>query len=134
MAFPEATDIARFRRMIGEPTETSYSDGDITTILQAVTVDTVTNWNLAAMTVWEEKAAKYAGLTDIVESGSERKLSQLHKQALGQVKLYTDKVSAELGVSSAVVAGIRVPGRSSAVWGGTAIVDPVMYGDLGPRA
>lgn len=36
----------------------------------------------AAVTVWRQKAASYASLVDISESGSSRSLSNLHKQAL----------------------------------------------------
>lgn len=132
MATPQET--AKFRRMINERTEAVYTADDVTAILAAVTVGEVVNFNLAALEVWREKMAKYADLTDIAESGSERKLSQLYKQAQGQVKMYESLVAKDEGILVAQVTSIRVPGRSSAVWGGTGASDPVLNGSLGPRA
>jgi hypothetical protein len=36
----------------------------------------------AASAIWHEKAASYTGLVDTTESGSTRRLSQLHEHAL----------------------------------------------------
>ena len=35
--------------------------------------------------IWREKAASFAGLVDTTESGSTRRLSQLHDQALKRI-------------------------------------------------
>lgn len=49
----------------------------------------VVNYNLAARELWSYIAARYANLVDTSESGSSRKLSDLHKHALAMVAQYT---------------------------------------------
>lgn len=74
----EATTIAELRRLINEPTADPYTDEVLGLRLDAHTG----TLNQLAAILWREKAAKYAGLIDIKEGNSDRKLSQLHKQAL----------------------------------------------------
>lgn len=45
---------------------------------------------LAAYLGWAIKAAKYAELVDVMESGSQRNLSQKHRQAILQMKWFFD--------------------------------------------
>lgn len=46
---------------------------------------------------WEEKAATFSTLSDVSESGSSRKLSDLHKNALNMAKYFgTDETVIEL--------------------------------------
>jgi hypothetical protein len=82
MATP--TEIARLRRLIGEPNDTApWSDA----VLAAI-IDEATDLDVAALEVWEAKAATAASLVDTAESGSSRRLSQMHDQALKMVAHY----------------------------------------------
>lgn len=79
-----ADEIAELRRMIGEPENVSpWDDAAI-----AALIDASSSMNVAAMKSWEQKAATYAGMVDVQESGSSRRLSQLQEQALRMVAYY----------------------------------------------
>jgi hypothetical protein len=72
----EAT-LARFRRM------TALADDDLVytdAVIDGMIEDL--GFEAAASAVWQEKAAGVAGLVDTTESGSTRRLSQLHEQFL----------------------------------------------------
>jgi hypothetical protein len=74
-----ATDdqIAQFRRMTGLSVDDEvYTDSYISNIIDQIGFET------AAASVWREKAASVAGLVDMTESGSTRRLSQLYTQYL----------------------------------------------------
>jgi hypothetical protein len=72
----EAT-IDRFRRMTDlSDTDEVYTDAVIDGMIEDL------GFNAAVAAVWTEKAASAAGLVDTTESGSSRKLSDLHKQYL----------------------------------------------------
>lgn len=75
MASPE--DILELRGLVAEPDdENGWSDEKLGLFLDgAVTV------NAAASQVWSVKAADFAGLVDVSESGSSRKLGDLFKNA-----------------------------------------------------
>ncbi|MFJ6198833.1 hypothetical protein [Micromonospora sp. NPDC092111] len=62
-------------------TDLSEDDETYTSDLLGLMIDDL-GIEMAAATVWKEKAAKYAGLVDVTESGSSRRLSQLYDQAL----------------------------------------------------
>jgi|SRR5918994_7434288 hypothetical protein len=82
MATP--TEIARLRRLIGEPNDTApWTDAVLADI-----IDNSDDLDLAALEVWEAKAASAASLVDTAESGSSRRLSQMHDQALKMVAHY----------------------------------------------
>lgn len=82
MATP--AEIARLRRLIGEPNDTApWTDAALAEI-----IDNSDDLDLAALEVWEAKAASAASMVDTAESGSSRKLSQLHEQALKMVAHY----------------------------------------------
>jgi Cdc6-like AAA superfamily ATPase len=68
-----------------------YTDSQLQNVLDRNTsaLTGVVNYNLAAREVWSWLAAKYAQLVDTSESGSTRKLSDLHKHALTMVSQYT---------------------------------------------
>lgn len=53
----------------------------------ALTVDPSGAFNMdrAALRIWEKRAADSATLVDVSESGSSRKFSDVHKNAVGQV-------------------------------------------------
>lgn len=89
MATSEA--IAALRLLIAEPTEDTYEDEALGAVLDAAEGD----GNRAAAVIWTQKAASYATLVDVAESGSSRKLSDLHKNALtlaGQFGMAADAV------------------------------------------
>jgi hypothetical protein len=74
-------EIARLRRLIGEPNDAApWSD-----LVLADIIDNAEDLDLAALEVWEAKAASAASMVDTAESGSSRRLSQLHEQALKMV-------------------------------------------------
>lgn len=43
-----------------------------------------------AADIWREKAASYAGLVSVSESGSSRQMSDLHKNAIAMAKAFGD--------------------------------------------
>lgn len=94
----DAAAIAELRRLIDEPDQTTYTDDVLSARLDAVGGDT----HALASTIWREKAARYAGLIDVKEGSSDRKMSQLYQQAL--------KMSDSFLVGGAVV--VRRPART----------------------
>lgn len=83
----EATldQIMELRDLVDEPTEDPFTDAILGTIIDASDGDLIT----AAKAVWVRKSARLAKLVDVREGNSDRKLSQLHKQALEMVAQYT---------------------------------------------
>jgi hypothetical protein len=103
MATPIPADVdnarRRVREMIGETDTTSaWESRDIDLLLAGAT-----SLEAAAADGWEKKAARYAELTDVSESGSSRKNSQLHPMALKMWEKYTEL--AEEGDAGAAPAG-----------------------------
>lgn len=75
----EATTIADLRRLINEPDDVEpWTD----LVLSGRIDDHTGTLSALAATIWREKAASYAELVDIKEGSSDRKLSQMYKQAL----------------------------------------------------
>lgn len=87
-----AEQIAELRRLVDEPTETVYSDVDLSARIDAVSGDL----NLLAGTVWREKAAKLTSLIDVQEGSSNRKMSQLQTQALKMASMFDVSLEATL--------------------------------------
>lgn len=76
--------ITQFRRMIGELTDGEpWTDAYISAM-----IDASASLNRAASRAWLEKAAFYAGMVDMGESGSTRRLSQLRQGALEMSQYY----------------------------------------------
>lgn len=76
--------ITQFRRMIGELTDAEpWTDAYISDL-----IDASASMNAAASQGWLEKAATYAGMVDMGESGSTRRLSQLRTSALEMAGYY----------------------------------------------
>jgi hypothetical protein len=74
-------DYLRLRRMTGEDDATSkYTNADLEIFIANAGLDL----NLAAATIWAEKAAGYADLVNVTEAGSSRSLSDLYKHAADQ--------------------------------------------------
>lgn len=61
--------------------------------MKKVLDDNEGNFLEAASAVWEIRAGKYHALVDITESGSSRKNSDLHKNALSMAKWYRDRAN-----------------------------------------
>ena len=76
-----AEEIAALRLLIAEPSDKLYSDVTLGEFL-----DLYTNQYRAAYEVWTQKAALTAGLVDITEGGSTRKMGDLHEQALSMAE------------------------------------------------
>jgi hypothetical protein len=108
-----AAQIAQIRRMVAEPTTTTYSDALITTIIESYpTMDPTGQmpfywssalppvqtanpyWvatydlNAAAAQIWQEKAAVPAADFDFAADGGDYKRSQVYEQAMKQARYY----------------------------------------------
>ena len=70
-------ELAALRLLISEPDEETYTDSQLYALL-----DSVGNQFEIAYRIWTEKAAATAGLVDISEGGSSRKMGDLFEQAL----------------------------------------------------
>lgn len=125
--------IRRLRRLTGEHGDEFYSDDEMQEMLTAYTDQGVIDYDRAALAIWAEKMGRYASMVDMVESGAERKLSQLYKNAQGMYLLYSNKVEDADNLVLASVKDIRVAGRSTAIWGGVPVRDRVLHEGLGPR-
>lgn len=76
MASPE--EIARLRRLIGEPNNVApYDDAYLGSVIDGSGGSVYA----AAHGVWTDKAAEYSSLVDITEGGSSRKQSQVFENA-----------------------------------------------------
>lgn len=76
MATPE--EIAELRNRTDEPSDSSsYSDEQLSAL-----IDELESLDLATGVVWKWKAAKFASLVNVTESGSSRALSDLMAHAL----------------------------------------------------
>lgn len=80
--------VSELRRLINEPTQDPYTDE-----ILSIRIDAEPDLRTLAATIWREKAAQYAGLVDIKEGNSDRKLSQLYKQAMDMAARYDEEVS-----------------------------------------
>lgn len=116
-----AAQIAQVRRMVAEPTTTTYSDALIQGFIEAYpkldergelpyTWDTSTepptqeandNWiptydlNAAAADIWEEKAAGLAALYDFSDAGATYHRSQAAEMALKMARKYRSRRSSK---------------------------------------
>lgn len=84
-----ALQIADLRALIDEPDQTSYTDDALSARIDAVEGDL---YSLASQ-IWREKAARYAGLIDVQEGSSNRKMSQLYQNALSMASSLTITVT-----------------------------------------
>lgn len=85
----EDADIETLRRLVDEPTEDIYSDTDLETLLDSG------DMNTSALSIWEEKMARYSTMVDTSESGSSRKNSDLFNSATRMAKYYRDILGVE---------------------------------------
>ena len=77
-----AEEIAALRLLIAEPDNTAPYD-DVTL---GARLDADGNQYETASQIWTEKAASAAGLVDMTEGGSTRKMGDLYEQALSMAK------------------------------------------------
>jgi hypothetical protein len=109
-----AADIARLRRMVAEPTTTTYSDSVLSETIARYPVrdadglaPTDTDWtatydlNAAASDVWSEKAAALATAFDFTADGGSFQRSQSAKQAQLMASYYRSRRYARSVVLSA---------------------------------
>lgn len=89
MASPE--QLAALRKLINEPDDTNGWTDDYLGGL----IDGGLTLNAAAGSVWTTKAGQFSTLVDVSESGSSRKLSDLHKNALTMARYYQGADAAE---------------------------------------
>lgn len=73
-----AAEVSALRLLIAEPDDSNgWTDEKLSGLL-----DAGESANTVASGIWTSKAATYASLVDVSESGSSRKLSDMHRQAL----------------------------------------------------
>lgn len=65
-----------------------YTDDYLSSLLDSL------GFELAATQLWTEKAASYAGMVDVTESGSSRRMSQLADNALKMAQSFNQSTSA----------------------------------------
>lgn len=84
-----AEQIADLRRLINEPDDVEpFTDAVLT-----VRIDADPDLKSLAAIIWREKAATFASLVDVKEGNSDRKLSQLYKQALEMASNFSAEVA-----------------------------------------
>ena len=97
-------DIRRLRRMIAEPTDTIYTDTDLSNIIKSKpTIDSDglypddSSWTptydlfLAASEIWMEKASDVSDEFDFHADGGTFQREQKHKMALKQASYYASR-------------------------------------------
>jgi Cdc6-like AAA superfamily ATPase len=80
MATPE--DVLRLRGLTSYTEVEPYDDPQLSDLIDATSIYRV------ASRIWNEKAASYASLVNVSESGSSRNMGDLHKNALAMAKYY----------------------------------------------
>lgn len=89
-----AEQIAEVRDYVAEPgIDNGWTDGKV-----GQYIDRETDLYLAASAIWSAKAAKFAALVNVAESGSSRNMGSLIDNALKMAKAYKDKSDASGGV------------------------------------
>lgn len=81
MATP--ADVLLVRENTAEPDNTTYSDEYLSAL-----IDREGSVRAATYAIWRNKAARFSKLVDTSESGSSRRNSQLHTNALAMMKMY----------------------------------------------
>jgi hypothetical protein len=94
------------RSRLGEPSDEIFDDAAITDLISYADGDL----DLATLEGWKRKMARYARLVDVIESGSDRKMSQKFKQAKIMVDVWSDIIGAGEDAHASAMMG-RVVGR-----------------------
>jgi hypothetical protein len=98
-----AAEIAAFRLLIDEADDKPpYTDAAL-----GERLDVATSSQSLASIIWTEKAAAYAALVDVSESGSSRALGQLQDKALAMAKVLRDADPTAPGTGTSV-RGVRM--------------------------
>lgn len=87
MATP--ADIAALRLLIAEPDDGTYTDAVL-----AARLDAGVNEYAVASDIWTEKAAAAAGLVDMSEGGSTRKMGDVYAQMLKMASEMSSRANA----------------------------------------
>jgi hypothetical protein len=98
-----AEDVAALRLLIAEPEPDTYSDEDL-----AARLDAGTSAYAVAYDIWTEKAAAAAGLVDMSEGGSSRKLGDVYEQALGMADAMRARALSATQPPDGSGAGVRI--------------------------
>lgn len=85
MATPE--EVAALRLFVSEPDDSTYTD-----VMLGAILDASLSANGAAYEIWLQKAARYADVVDISEGGSQRKNSDLYKNAMTMASLFKSRI------------------------------------------
>lgn len=88
--------ITRLRRLVGDKLSDAGDDSDTfwkDSELEDILNEANGSMNLAAYKGWQEKAAEYARLIDISESGADRRLSQRHVNATRMVEIFRKNIA-----------------------------------------
>jgi hypothetical protein len=80
-------EVAALRRFVAEPDDSTYTD-----VMLGAILDASESANAAAYEIWLQKAAGYADVVDISEGGSQRKNSDLYKNAMTMAALFKARV------------------------------------------
>lgn len=99
-----AESVAALRLLIAEPEQDTYSDEDLAARL---TVTGATEYSVA-FDIWTEKAAAAAGLVDMSEGGSSRKLGDVYEQALGMAEAMRQRAISASQPPDGSGAGVRI--------------------------
>ncbi len=98
-----ADEITAFRLLIDEAADKEpYTDASL-----GARLDAATSPQALAGLIWTEKAAAYAALVDVSESGSSRSLGQLQDKALAMAKTFQAADPTAPGTGTAV-RGVRM--------------------------
>lgn len=99
-----AEEIAALRLLIAEPDDIApYDDAALSTLL-----DNSTNSFLIAYEIWTQKAAATAGLVDVSEGGSSRKMGDLYEQALSMAEQMRQRAISATNPPDGLGTGIRI--------------------------
>lgn len=98
-----AEEIAALRLLIAEPTEATYTDVALGTLL-----DGATNQFVVAYEIWTQKSAAVAGLVDISEGGSSRKMGDLYEQYLSMAEQMRQRAVSATQPPDGFGSGIRI--------------------------
>lgn len=87
-------DVIYLKTLIGD---TTLTDEQLKILMdQSLNEDGSVNFNKSAATVWGSKAAEFASLVNVSESGSSRSLGDLYKNALAMQKSFEAKDAAAI--------------------------------------
>jgi hypothetical protein len=89
-----SSDIETVRLNTDEPTQDTYSDSELGVLVDANGVAG------ASAIVWEQKAARYAGLVNVSEAGASHSFSDLHKNAINMASVFGKQTDVVSGVVS----------------------------------